>query len=255
MASYLDFVLPASFRGVPFNVLDSSQTGGRKTAVHDYPFKDQPFVEDLGLADKQFGLRGFLFGADCAAQEVAMHAVCGESGPGLLVHPSLGPIMVSVVDFTSSVNAEDGNMVSLEFTFIQGAASPIFPSAITDAISAISDAADVAILAASGDYAAALALAAATGGSFANSIAGITGGVATAVAPFVATATSIAGDAALTTAAVSGLAGNFGRFTSGNSSTPANPSSTVTSVLSGVVQARTAIITAGAAVTSAAALV
>jgi prophage DNA circulation protein len=240
---------------VPFNVLDSSQTGGRKTALHTYPFKDQPFVEDLGLANKSFGLRGYLFGVDCAAQEVAMHAVCGESGPGLLVHPALGPIMVSVVDFSSSTNAQDGNMVSLEFTFIEGAAAPLFPSAITDAISAISDAADVAILAANGDYAAALALAAATGGSFANSIAGITGGVATAVAPFVAAATSIAGDASLATAAVSGLVGNFGRFVGGNNSTPGNPASTVTSVLAGVTTARTAIITAGAAVTSAAALI
>jgi prophage DNA circulation protein len=252
MASWLDYLLPCSFRGVPFNVVDSARTGGRRIALHDYPYRSSPWPEDLGLADKQFHLSGYLVGDDVAAQEDAMHAVCGLSGAGLLVHPTLGPITVTLLSFSSQINAQDGRVCRLEMEFVQGQDS-IFPSAITDALSAISGAADVAILAASGDYAAALALTGASGGSFASSVLGITGGVTSAVAPFVSTATTIAGDAGIVTAAVSGLVGNYGRY--GNAVAGSNPASTITSVLAGVTTAKTAIGTAAGAVTSLAALV
>jgi prophage DNA circulation protein len=257
MADWLDYIQESSWRGVPFGVFDSSQTGGRKIAMHTYPFRDQPWVEDLGLANKEFRIRGFLVGADVAAQENAMHAVCALSGPGLLVHPTLGAITVSLTSFSSSIEAQAGRVCALEFTFIQGAAGAIFPSAITDAISAISDAADVAELAASGDYASALATVSATGGSFANSALGITGSVTSAVAPFVSTATAIAGDASLITSAVSSLTGaDYGRYNSGAlASTAGSTTATVSSVLAGVTTARTAITSAASTVTSLAALV
>jgi prophage DNA circulation protein len=255
MATWLDYLQTASWQGVPFGVFQSERTGGRKVAVHDYPFRDDVWPEDIGLARREFRLRGFLTGDDCAAQEDAMHAVCGIAGAGILVHPTLGAITVSLTTFSSSISWERGGVVELQFTFIRGATSAIFPSAITDALSAISDAADVAELAAAGDYGAALALVGASGGSFVSTAVGLTGGVSSAVGSFVASATKVAGDAAIVTSAVSGLAGNNGRYSNGSLAAGLNPSATVSTVLAGVTTSISAIGAAGAAAKSLAALV
>ena len=44
---------PASFRGVSFQVDVASLSAGRRVQVHEYPQRDQPWVEDLGRATRQ----------------------------------------------------------------------------------------------------------------------------------------------------------------------------------------------------------
>jgi len=253
--SWLDYLQTASWQGVPFGVFDSERSGGRKVAVHEYPFRDDVWPEDMGLAARDFRIHGFLVGDDCTAQEDAMHAVCGVKGPGILIHPTLGAITVTLTRFSSFISWERGGVVELQFQFVRGATSAIFPSAVTDALSAIGNAADVTALVASGDYGAALALVSATGGSFAATVAGLTGASTAAVAGFIDTATKVAGDAALVTSAVSGVVGNYGRYSNGNLSGSQNSSSTVASVLSDVTSARTVIATASTAAYSLAGLI
>ena len=60
----LDQYRQCSFRGVPFAVIGSGGRAGRKTAVHDYPFLDTPWVEDLGRAGR--GVRVLTCGQDLA---------------------------------------------------------------------------------------------------------------------------------------------------------------------------------------------
>ena len=43
-----DNLLSASFRGIPFKVLDTTTQVGRRNVLHQFPFKDVPYVEDLG---------------------------------------------------------------------------------------------------------------------------------------------------------------------------------------------------------------
>ena len=48
---------PASFRGVPFKVMDSDDGRGRATVIHEFPMRDQVYVEDLGLPDSKTGFK------------------------------------------------------------------------------------------------------------------------------------------------------------------------------------------------------
>ncbi|MNN99925.1 hypothetical protein D3C81_2196910 [compost metagenome] len=48
MSEWRDRKQGASFRGVPFLVDTDSVPVGRRTQLHEFPQRDQPFVEDLG---------------------------------------------------------------------------------------------------------------------------------------------------------------------------------------------------------------
>jgi prophage DNA circulation protein len=37
---------PASYRGIPFGVFGGQARFGRRNALHEYPFRDVPWVED-----------------------------------------------------------------------------------------------------------------------------------------------------------------------------------------------------------------
>ena len=54
----------ASFRGVEFGVTDAEGEGGRRTVTHEFPQRDLPYVEDMGLATAKFTLQAFVLGAD-----------------------------------------------------------------------------------------------------------------------------------------------------------------------------------------------
>lgn len=243
--SWLDYLQDASWNGVPFGVYDAERAGGRRVAEHEYPFRNDVWPEDMGLAARRFSIRGFLLGDDCFAQENAMHAAAAIPGPGLLVHPTLGPITVSLVQFSSRISYDHGRVVELQFGFVRGATSAIFPSAVTDALSAISAAADAAELAASGDYGALLAsLGSDTGiASWLTTSVGISSEVVSQVASWGDKALSLAGDAGIMTSAVAGLTGNYGRYGNGNRASLLSSTATIASVLAGVTTARTLITT------------
>jgi prophage DNA circulation protein len=90
---------PASYGGIPFGVESAKTSAGRKTAIHDYPFRDSNWVEDLGLKSRQFEISGFLVEDDLItkqgsviAQRNAFLTACETAGPQTLVHPSLGSV-------------------------------------------------------------------------------------------------------------------------------------------------------------------
>jgi prophage DNA circulation protein len=59
-----DNLLPASFRGVAFFYEDTSREGGRRLANHEFPLRDENYLEDLGLRAKVHRIRGYVLGDD-----------------------------------------------------------------------------------------------------------------------------------------------------------------------------------------------
>lgn len=93
----------SAFRGVPFAMVMEEGSHGRRQAVHEYPYRDTAWVEDLGRGTRRFVLRGFLLqnshvygGGDVIAQRQALIAACETRGSGTLIHPTLGELTVSV---------------------------------------------------------------------------------------------------------------------------------------------------------------
>lgn len=89
-------LLPATFRGVPFEVTSGSLKGGRRTVVHEYPQRDNPYVEDLGRATRQVTIEAFVVGDDYIDRGTALLAEIEKPGSGTLIHPWLGEMTVTV---------------------------------------------------------------------------------------------------------------------------------------------------------------
>ena len=93
----------ASFRGVPFWLDTDSVNVGRRTQLHEFPQRDQPFVEDLGRRTRQYKFSGFVVGDDCLSQRDRLLTALDTPGPGELVHPWFGRMTVTAGDCEVSV--------------------------------------------------------------------------------------------------------------------------------------------------------
>jgi prophage DNA circulation protein len=124
-------LLPASFRGVPFVVLDTNLRGGRRVVEHSYPFRDVPWAEDLGRSARRISFDGFVVGDDAGAQRDALATACEQKGPGPLVHPTKGFIQVACQEFETEERWDKGRVIKFRFVFVE-AGELLFPGTNTD---------------------------------------------------------------------------------------------------------------------------
>lgn len=132
--AWTDQLQTASFRGIPFGVLSTESTFGRRQAVHEYPFRDKPWIEDLGRATRRITFRAFLVsdskiygGGDVLLQRAQMVGAAEAFGPGTLVHPSLGQLTVSLATFTCTEKFDEGRYFEISFAFLE-AGERVFPT-------------------------------------------------------------------------------------------------------------------------------
>ncbi|WP_338803572.1 DNA circularization N-terminal domain-containing protein [Xenorhabdus griffiniae] len=126
--NWVEHLRPASFRGVPFAVVSGESVFGRRQAVHEYPYRDTAWIEDLGRATRRITLRGFIIqdsviynAPDVITQRKNLVAACETGSTGTLVHPTLGELTVSVTEsglrMTESV--ESGRVFEFTLTVIE----------------------------------------------------------------------------------------------------------------------------------------
>ncbi|MNU43028.1 hypothetical protein D3C71_318040 [compost metagenome] len=113
----------ASFRGVPFLVDVDSGRRGRRTVLHEYPKRDVPMVEDMGLATRNHKMAAWVAGSDCFTQRDALLKVLEEPGAGELVHPWYGRVEVVCTSVDVSHSESEGGVVRFDLEFVKGAAS------------------------------------------------------------------------------------------------------------------------------------
>lgn len=113
-------LLPASFRGATFRVLDHEFITGRRVAVHEFPLRDTVETEDLGRVARRFRIGGYIIGPDYWAERDAFLAACEQGDePGRLVHPYLGEWQVRCEGVTLREVARDGNIAILDCVFVE----------------------------------------------------------------------------------------------------------------------------------------
>ena len=110
----------ASFRGVPFLVDTDSVPVGRRTQLHEFPQRDQPFVEDLGRRTRQYKFTGFVAGDDFLAQRDRLLTALDTPGPGELVHPWFGRLTVTAGECELSHARTELGMARFNLVFIDG---------------------------------------------------------------------------------------------------------------------------------------
>lgn len=120
MSEWRDRKQGASFRGVPFWLDNDSVNVGRRTQVHEYPQRDQPFVEDLGRRTREYKFTGFVVGDDCLTQRDNLLTALDTPGPGELVHPWFGRLTVTAGDCEVSHARNEQGIVRFSMVFIDG---------------------------------------------------------------------------------------------------------------------------------------
>lgn len=147
--TWRDNLQQASFRGYPFKVLSHDYSVGRRNVLHQYPYKDFPYAEDLGLEADEFKIEGYIIAGPASAIEFDyfqerdnLIAALKTAGPGKLIHPFLGEKLVVTIGRQSIRESFDrGGWARFSMTFALAGESQ-FPSEEIDPVGAVDDAAE-----------------------------------------------------------------------------------------------------------------
>lgn len=122
--AWKDQLRDGSFRGAAFHIDGAVQQGGRRQVVHEFPQRDDPVIEDLGLRPRGFTLDCFVLGADYMTARDALIAAIEDKGPGTLVHPYRGALTVSCERYSVDERSDRGGMAVFSIDFIASAVAP-----------------------------------------------------------------------------------------------------------------------------------
>jgi len=135
--SWKDNLLDASFRGLVFECIGTSDTLARSLVEHGYPGVDGADVEDMGAQAAHVSIRAVFYGDDYEArlqsfvaaldgQDDALSAEDARNG-GWLQHPVFGMMFVQVASRRIVHDAESVDEAQLEIEFVESTpAAPFF---------------------------------------------------------------------------------------------------------------------------------
>lgn len=248
--SWLDLLKPASYGSVPFGVDSVRTAAGRKVAIHDYPFRDESWIEDLGKKQRRFEVVGFLVEDDLITgkgpvvkQRDDLLAVCEDPGGTVLVHPTLGRVENVVclgVEITETIA---GRVFEIRLTLMVSG-DRLFPKAVASTGDESNQNADALSSSSLTDFIKS------TASSIQNGAAVVQQAVSTAVGWY-QLATTAVNDVKRVIGSVSTLFGNFGRLFGGTNSgyagsnAQSSPSVTADDLLAQATAARAAVAAAG----------
>lgn len=132
----------ASYKGFPFYVERDDESGGRRIVVHEFPKRDDPFLEDLGEAPRNFEATAYVASGTADAEATAFLAVLASQGAGLLVLPTHGPRLVRCLSFSRERSKDRHGYIGLRLRFCREGASSALPSvgSLANAVSTAADA-------------------------------------------------------------------------------------------------------------------
>jgi prophage DNA circulation protein len=119
-----DHLLPASFRGVAFHYDDTRRSGGRRLVEHEFPLRDDPYVEDLGRKKREHKITGYVIGDDYMSQRAALEVALDGAEAATLVHPYRGPLLVSIRSWTSQEVRDEGRMARFDIDCVESGSQP-----------------------------------------------------------------------------------------------------------------------------------
>jgi prophage DNA circulation protein len=120
---------PASFRGVIFHIDSGSRASGRRSVIHEYPKRNDPYAEDMGRHAVRFQFAGYLIYRPSnpqyqyVQQRVRLVKALEEDDIGTLIHPVHGTWQVMCERYSMTETRERGGYTQFDMSFVQ-AGSP-----------------------------------------------------------------------------------------------------------------------------------
>jgi prophage DNA circulation protein len=115
--SWADSLLEASWRGVPIDIVRTTDATGRSVATHAYPWVDGADLEDLGRDARRVTLEVIVWGAQYEQALRLLIEALDAPGAGELVHPVFGARRMQVRrhDVRHDADAVDQATLTIEF--------------------------------------------------------------------------------------------------------------------------------------------
>jgi prophage DNA circulation protein len=136
MPNFNALLRQASFRGIPFHLEEDRKSFPRRIVTHEAPGRDEASQENLGKAPRVFSLTAYIIGPTFIGDAAALEAALDQEGPGALVHPHYGEVLVIVKNPERAHAFESLGQVIFTFDCeIYGA--PQFPNAGSDTAGAL----------------------------------------------------------------------------------------------------------------------
>lgn len=110
----------ASFKGFEFYYeREGLGEGGRLVAVHPYAKGETHATEDMGRKARLYSITGYVEGNDADIDGEDLIEVCSSPGPGLLVMPVTGAVMVRCRSVQTSNDKTRMGYVAFSMDFIE----------------------------------------------------------------------------------------------------------------------------------------
>jgi prophage DNA circulation protein len=119
----------ASFRRVMFHVESGGRSSGRRTVVHEYPKRNDPYAEDMGRHARRFQFSGYLIYRpsnpiyEYTSQRKLLYEALEADDVGTLIHPvfSPGPTGITAMceRFSMTESRERGGYTQFEMQFVE----------------------------------------------------------------------------------------------------------------------------------------
>lgn len=114
--SWLERLQPASFRGMEFLWEQVETSGGRRVIVHEYPFQDDPYAEDMGLKANEFRFNAYLIGKDYDTRATAFQQLLDKKGAGELITPLQGALQAQLMTWSRTDTTANGGIARFNLT-------------------------------------------------------------------------------------------------------------------------------------------
>ncbi|SES28049.1 Mu-like prophage DNA circulation protein [Vreelandella subterranea] len=123
----------AEFRGVTLYLERGSISPGRRVQVHEYPLRDDPYVEDLGRKLREWQVIGYLLGEDYDIQRNQLADALELPGAFEMRHSYYDTHRVVITgDPRITESTREGGMARVSFTVVRADDSPRYPTAVAD---------------------------------------------------------------------------------------------------------------------------
>lgn len=112
-----------TYKGAAFWVQTDTEGGGRRIVIHEFPMRDTPYLEDLGERYREFTVTAYVASDRADTEAAALMSTCAQRGPGPVVLPTIGPVVVRCLEFSRRHDLDRLGYIAHELRFVREGAS------------------------------------------------------------------------------------------------------------------------------------